>query len=116
MKADAFDIQLDELDHACLDLTERLEGLRKAIVRIRHLRGQGRPVSEIVAIGPGVPARREVRESWSGLNRALHTYRVMLVKSMVDDEGMSIAEVARVTGNARQVVSRLYHGLSSPSG
>jgi hypothetical protein len=110
MKADAFDIQLDELDHACLDLTEMLEGLRMAIVHIRHLREQGRPVSEIVASGPGVPARREVRESWSGLNRALHVYRVRLVKSMVDDEGMSIADAARVMRNARQVVSRLYHG------
>jgi hypothetical protein len=35
---------------------------------------------------------------------------VRLVKSMVDDEGMTIADVARVTRNARQVVSRLYHG------
>jgi plasmid maintenance system antidote protein VapI len=41
---------------------------------------------------------------------------VRLVESMVDDEGMSIADAARVMGNARQVVSRLYHGLSSPSG
>lgn len=108
--ADPFDIQLDELDHACLDLTAKLEGLRKAIVHIRHLRGQGRPVSHIVAFGPGIPARREVRESWSGLNGALHAYRVRLVKSMVDDEGMTIADAARLMRNARQVVSRLYHG------
>ena len=110
MEADPFDIELDELDQACLDFSEKLEGLRKAIVHIRHLREQGRPVSEVVAFGPGVPARREVRESWSGLNRALHAYRVRLVKSMVDDEGMTITDVARVTRNARQVVSRLYHG------
>lgn len=110
MEADPFDIQLEELDRACLDLTERLEGLRNAIVLIGHLRNQGRPVSEIVAFGPGVPARREVRESWSRLNRALHAYRVRLVRSMVDDEGMSITDAAHVTGNARQVVSRLYHG------
>jgi hypothetical protein len=109
MEADPFDIQLDELDHACLDLREKLEGLHKAIVHIRHLREQGRPASEIVALGPGVPARRAVRESWSGLNRALHAYRVRLVKCMVDEEGMSIADVARATRNARQVVSRLYH-------
>jgi hypothetical protein len=85
-EADSFDIQLDELDHACLDLTEKLERLRKAIVHIRHMREQGRNVSEIVAFGPGAHARREVRDFWSGLNRALHAYRVRLVRTMIDDQ------------------------------
>jgi hypothetical protein len=66
-------------------------------------------MSEILTNGPGVPARREVRASWSRLNHALHDYRAQVVKGLVDDEGMSIAEAARVTGNARQVVSRLYN-------
>ena len=40
--------------------------------RDRRLREQGRSVSDIVASGPGVPARKEVRGSWSRLNEALH--------------------------------------------
>ena len=109
MEGDPFVARLVELDQGCLELTERLERLRLAVVEIRRMRKQGRPVSEIVSSGPGIPVRREVRASWSRLNQALHAYRVQIVKSMVDDEGMRIADTARITGNARQVVSRLYH-------
>jgi plasmid maintenance system antidote protein VapI len=38
------------------------------------------------------------------------------VRTMVDDEGLSVAEAARVMGNARQVVSRLYHAEVRISG
>lgn len=106
---DPFVARLVELDQGCLELTQRLERLREAVVEIRRKRAQGRPVSEIVSSGPGIPARRDVRASWSRLNQALHAYRAQIVKSMVDDEGMSVADTARITGNARQVVSRLYH-------
>jgi hypothetical protein len=115
MRADPIVERLDDLDEACLEMVRRLESLRTATARIRLLREAGEPVSRIVAVGPGAPARRQVRESWSLLNRALHTYREQLVRSMVDDEGLNIADVARVTGNARQVVSRLYHGIQLPT-
>ena len=66
--------------------------------------------------GPGSPARRQLRASWSGLNRALYRFRVQAVRAMVDDEGRSVAETARLMGNARQVVSRLYHADVHMSG
>lgn len=110
MASEALSSQLVELDDACIELEERLAGLRDAIRIIRGLLEERQPVSRIVARGPGLPARREVRAAVSGLNAALHAYRVVAVRTIVDDEGMSIAEAARVTGNARQVVSRLYHG------
>ena len=100
---------LEELDHACLHLGAKVEDLRTAIARLRAMRQEARPVSEIIARGPGVPARREMRASLTQVNEALHAYRVCVVRTMVDEEGMSVAEVARLTGNARQVVSRLYH-------
>jgi len=101
--------RIAELDHACLDLADGVERLRTALGQVRTMRERGQRVSEILAFGPAAPARRQVRESWARLNRALHAYRVQAVKSMIDNEGMSIADAARVTGNARQVVSRLYH-------
>jgi hypothetical protein len=101
--------RLLEIDLACRDLADRLRVLQEACAEIRTMRARGRPASEIVADGRGVRARRDVRASWSRVNEALHGYRACLVVSMIDDEGMSIAEVARLTGNARQVVSRLYH-------
>jgi hypothetical protein len=100
---------LAELEAAARELADRLELLRGAVAQIEVARAEGLPLSRIVSSGPGVPARREVRSSWNRLNRALHAYRVELVRTLVDDEGMSISDVARLTGNARQVVSRLYH-------
>jgi hypothetical protein len=109
MRTDPVARQLAELDEACLELAQRLEQLRDAVAQIRRMRTAGQAISEIVTTGPGVPARREVRGSWSRLNQALHAYRVEVVRSLIDDEGMSISDAARITGNARQVVSRLYH-------
>ena len=113
MTDDALDLRLTQLDEACRDLAGDLTALRKAVAEIRRLRRRGRSVADVVRVGPGVPARREVRSSWSRLNQALHAYRAELVRSLVEDEGMSITDTARLTGNARQVVSRLYHSVSS---
>jgi hypothetical protein len=114
MEPDDFSLRLEELDRSCVELEERLDGLRQALVEIRRLRRERRPLSEIVAFGPGLPARRDVRGSVSRLNAALHAYRVQAIRTIVDDEGLSIAQTARVTGNARQVVSRLYHDEDGP--
>lgn len=109
MDTDPFIARLGGVDRTCLELVDVLASLRAALAEVQRMRAQGRPVSEIVALGPAAAARRDVRAAWLRVNRALHEYRVQIVKSMVDGEGMSIAEVARVTGNARQVISRLYH-------
>lgn len=105
--------RLGQLDIACRDLHQRLQTLRDATAEITTMRARGRSASEIVSGGPGVPARRELRETWSQVNAALHDYRVALVVSMIEDEGMSVSDVARVMGNARQVISRLYHSAET---
>lgn len=105
--------RLEQLDIACRDLDERLEILRNATAEITTMRARGRSASEIVRSGPGVPARRELRETWSHVNGSLHEYRVALVVSMIEDEGMSVSDVARLMGNARQVISRLYHSAET---
>jgi hypothetical protein len=109
MTTDRLDARLEELDEACDELRRRIGSVRRAVVAIRRMRAEGHTASDILAMGPGVSARRDLRQSWSQVNEALHLYRVALVKSIVDDEGLSIAEAARRTGNARQVASRLYH-------
>lgn len=43
MEGDPFVARLVELDQGCLELTERLERLRVAVVEIRRMRKQGRP-------------------------------------------------------------------------
>jgi hypothetical protein len=113
--ADPLRARLDELDEACRELEARSARLRRTAWRIRTELERGTPVSAIAAEGEGLAARREEREAWSRVNGALHSYRVTLVRRLVDDEGLTISEAARVTGNARQVVSRLYHGSATDS-
>ncbi|MGH2596321.1 MAG: hypothetical protein ACRDH7_10205 [Actinomycetota bacterium] len=102
--------RIDELERNSRELEIQLRRLRRATAEIRRARAAGHPVAEILRAGPGVPARRSVREAWLGVNQALHAYRVTVVELLVDVEGLSIADSARLMGNARQVISRLYHG------
>lgn len=106
---DPFLAQVAVLDAACEDVERTVGRLRAALRQVSALRTEGNHVADLIAEGPGPPARRAVRESWSRLNGELHRYRVQVVKTMVDDEGLTVADAARVMGNARQVASRLYH-------
>jgi hypothetical protein len=60
-------------------------------------------LSPVPASLEGVAVRLET------LVEAIHRYRVETVRSLVDDEGWFLAEVARTMGCSRQLVSRLYH-------
>jgi hypothetical protein len=107
--------RLAEVEEARAALARELAVLGEAVEYNRRSLAQGRAVSEILGAGPGPAARRRVRGAWSRLNRALHAYRTEVIRSLVDDEGWSLTESARLTGNARQVISRLYHGARPAS-
>lgn len=109
MSQDPLIARLAEVDRACAELQRRIDGLRGAVTDIRQAHASGEPVSKIVASGRGTSARRELRRSWTALNRALHAYRAEEVRSLIDEEGLTLTEAARRSGNARQVISRLYH-------
>jgi hypothetical protein len=109
MSQDPLIARLAEVDRACADMERRLDVLRAAISDIRRAHAGSEPMSRIVASGRSVSARRHVRRSWIALNRALHAYRAEEVRSLIDEEGLTLTEAARRSGNARQVISRLYH-------
>jgi hypothetical protein len=109
MGMDRLLLQLDEVEAARDALAQELQQLGAALSTTRAMRATGSAASEILEHGPGVEARRRVRRRVLALNEAMHSYRAQLIRSLVDEEGWSIARVARATRNARQVVSRLYH-------
>jgi hypothetical protein len=109
MSKDPLIARLAEVDRACADMQGRIDALRAAASEIREAHADGEPVSRIIVSGRGASARRELRRSWFELNRALHAYRAEEVRSLIDEEGLTVAEAARRSGNARQVISRLYH-------
>jgi hypothetical protein len=94
-------------------LIRELQVLGDAMEFNRSARREARPVSELFSAGPGPLARKRVRAAWSQLNESLHAYRTEAIRILVDQEGWSLAAAARLTGNARQVVSRLYHHAKS---
>ncbi len=100
--------RLSDLETARLALVRELEALGQAVELNRELRRRGTTVTDIFRQSPGPATRRRVRQALNRLNEALHAYRAEAVRCLVEEEGLSIAEVARRTGNARQVISRLY--------
>lgn len=52
--------------------------------------------------------RRRVELAWVAFQEALHTARCFSIGIMVDDEGMTISEIARSRDLSRQLISRLY--------
>jgi hypothetical protein len=56
--------------------------------------------------------RRHVSDALGGMTSALAENRVAAIRVVVDDEGMSITDAARLFGIPRQVLSRLYHGTA----
>ncbi len=52
--------------------------------------------------------RRRVELAWVSFQEALYTARCFSIGIMVDDEGMTISEIARSRKLSRQLISRLY--------
>jgi hypothetical protein len=109
MKHDRLLAYLDEVDQARRALIAELESLGEAMAVNRRMRLDGRSVVDIFRESQGPEARRRVRQAWVRLNEALHTYRAYAVRCIVDEDGWTLTMIARSTGNARQVISRLYH-------
>jgi hypothetical protein len=71
----------------------------------------GVPVSEIVTdliAQGGREARLRSSASIEAFEHAVMLYRVGLIRSMVDGEKLTFAEVARRMGVSRQMIARLY--------
>jgi hypothetical protein len=101
--------RLDEVEAAREALLQELAAFGEAVGFNRQMLLEGCGISDIFRDGPGPAARRQVRDAWSRLNEALHAYRAEAVRTLIDDDGWTLTAAARLTGNARQVVSRLYH-------
>jgi len=81
-----------------------IDGARERLVA-------GVSVSEIVAdlmAQGGREARLRSSAATEAFEHAVMIYRVGLIRSMVDEEKLSFAEVARRMGVSRQMIARLY--------
>lgn len=82
-----------------------------SIERARERLATGAPVSEIVddlVARGGREARLRASAAIDAFQHAIMVYRVGLIRSMVDDEKLSLSEVGRRLGVSRQMIARLY--------
>ena len=100
---------LGQIEAAALDLEDRLVALRLSLNETRALLARDLPLSQVLAHSHCPAARGAAAAAAAELIDLLHDYRAETVRRLVDDEGWSLTEIAKRSGNARQVVARLYH-------
>ncbi len=113
MERDEFVRSLERLDRALKGVEEAIPGFREATKRVGDAVEAGRPVGESLQELHWPTIRRRLEESWTEFQQALYDSRCRSIRIMVDDEGMSLSEIARMRGLSRQLISRLYRDGSS---
>jgi hypothetical protein len=102
---------LEELDQAIARVREELDRLEAANAHARDaIRGDTR-MRDLFSQSDGPRARDAVIEAVTALQSALMRSRGEFFGVLVDDEHMTISEVARLVGHPRQLVKRRYDAV-----
>jgi CRP-like cAMP-binding protein len=99
-------LSLKELGEASQRVHESLNAGAGSFSLVRTLVQDGRRLSELAELIDPVPLRAAIAESMVRLERARHvTQRAMF--RLLKSEGMTNADIARMWGISRQLVSRI---------
>lgn len=115
MTDDWFVAAVDEVAAAGRVACETINAAVGALEQGRRARLAGRSILEVVdgLIGGG---GREIRfasaEAFRDFERAVGAMRAGVARSLVDDHGLSLTEVARQLNISRQAAARLYQSAS----
>ena len=100
--------QVERAAQALHDAVEQTVGLlRRARADRLHGTELGEIVGRLVASG-ALDTRRQADEAFARYAEALAALRTRTIRSLVDDDGLSLADVARLLGLPSQLVTRLY--------
>jgi hypothetical protein len=99
---------LDELDTARTAFGGRLEELGRVVAEIRASLDRGAPVSSLTRAANLWGFHEVLTRSLGDLHHLVAATRAEAVRIMVEDEGMTLAQVAGEMGRPRQLVGRLY--------
>jgi hypothetical protein len=106
---------MDEVARAARRVCEALRVWDGDLVESRRLRHAGAPFVETLqrGIAQGSRDRRVAAdEAIAAYRKAVKQLRVAAVRTLVDDEGMTLTALARLLRISRQMTSRLYRGVS----
>jgi hypothetical protein len=108
---------LGEIEEAAGRVRVALAGAADIVAPIRELHRGGAPLTEVALqlMQRGGDSRRRANDAFRGFQIAVDSLRSRLIRVLVDEEGVSLTQVADALGVSRQVASRLYHA-SPPLG
>ena len=105
---DTFTDSLHELEGARLMLLSALDTLQGVVGGSLDLRtGNGAPTDILERLETN-GTRNGVLDAVARFSRAFATCRSEAIKAMVEEEGRTLTDVARLTGHSRQRISELY--------
>ena len=113
MGTESYDSAIEEVARTARQVCEALRIVDGDLEEARRLRAGGTPIVEMIprGIAQGFRDRRVAAdEAIAAYRNAVKQLRVAAVRTLVDDEHMTLTGVARLLGISRQMASRLYHG------
>lgn len=114
---DWFDTAADGVGSAARLVNDAIQQTVDLVESSRAARHQGVPMSALVddAIASGIrDVRAAAADAFHEFERAVGLLRGGIVRTLVDENGMSFTEVARRMAVSRQVVSKLYEQAGTP--
>ena len=102
---------LDELDEAIGSLRRELDGLEASVAHTRDAVSAGMRMTDLFPTSDAPRARDAVIDAMNTLHSVLMRSRGEYFHVLVDEEGLTISEVARLVGHPRQLVKRRYDAV-----
>lgn len=101
---------IDEVERTSLFAQQQLANGRAMLapIRIERLAGASLVAVANALMIRGLPLRREAALAFQEYEQAVASLRATVVRALVEDEGVTLAEIARRMGVSRQGVTRLY--------
>jgi DNA invertase Pin-like site-specific DNA recombinase len=111
MSNDRYLAAVDGLERSAADLHAAVDRLVARLAAAREQRLAQTPLIEVVsalAANGGRDTRRAGERACAAFIAAITEYRATTIRMLVDHEGVTLSEIARLTGVSRQMVGRLY--------
>jgi DNA-directed RNA polymerase specialized sigma24 family protein len=116
MDNDRYTAAIDRVERTAANLHGALDVVVAALEAARRERIAGLNLTDIVrglATRGGKETRLMPTKAFREFERAISAYRATAIRVLVDEEGMTYSEVAKLTGVSRQMVARLYRAAES---
>jgi hypothetical protein len=116
---DSFAVAVERVVTAGQRACAAIEKSTWELERGRDAQREGVPLAEVVDRligGGGRETRLGAVEAFRDFERSIASMRAAVVRGLVDDEGLSLSDVAQRMGVSRQAVARLYRPQDPAAG